>query len=123
MLVLNFTLCANGVHTPATQDPLQWTHVTFSAAGGLVSPQFPDNPPFVFGVTEVKRLSIVYDEGTDTPGTEDPNGVGLSNIDNISVNTAVISSGSGIADGTQGNRSRNGDGSDDNKDNNGHGDD
>jgi hypothetical protein len=115
-----FAGCGDGVHTPATQDPAQWTHVSFSAAGGLVAPQNATNPPFVFGVTEVKRLSIVYDEGTDTVGTEDPNGVGLSNIDNISVNNAVISSGTGIADGTQGNRSKNDDGRDDD---NGHGDD
>ena len=108
-----FAGCADGVHTPATQDPAQWTHVSFSAAGGLVAPQNATNPPFVFGVTEVKRLSIVYDEGTDTVGTEDPNGVGLSNIDNISVNSTVITSGSGIADGTQGRGAKHEDGSDD----------
>jgi hypothetical protein len=45
-------------------------------------------------------LSIVYDEGTDTPGVEDPRGVGLSVLDNIDVNGRLIRSGAGIADGT-----------------------
>ena len=117
-----FLGCAHGLHTPATQDPTQWTHVEFSAAAcvadpscvtpAAVAPPTPPAPPFVFGTTTIRSISIVFDEGTDTTGTEDPNGVGLVVMDNISINNQVIRSGSGIADGTQGGRGKNKDGGD-----------
>jgi hypothetical protein len=100
-----FAGCAAGAATPAPQDPLEWTRVRFTSAA-QVFPQFPDNPPFVFGPggTEVRRLAIVYDEGTDTPTAEDPRGVGLAVLDNIDVNGRLIRRGSGIADGPNDNR-------------------
>jgi hypothetical protein len=112
-----FLGCGHGLHTPATQDPTQWTHVEFSAAAcvadpSCVSPAAAAAPPFVFGTTTIRSISIVYDEGTEVIGTEDPNGVGLVVMDNISINNQVIRSGSGIADGTQGGRGKNKDGDD-----------
>lgn len=96
-----FAGCAAGIMTPAPQDPLEWTRVRIVAAA-QVFPASPAAPPFLFGPggTQVSRLSIVYDEGTDTPGVEDPRGVGLSVLDNIDVNGRLIRSGAGIADGT-----------------------
>ena len=96
-----FAGCAAGTKTVAPQDPLEWTRVRIVTAA-QVFPASPDAPPFVFGPggTEISRLSIVYDEGTDTPGVEDPRGVGLSVIDNIDVNGNLIRSGRGIEDGT-----------------------
>jgi hypothetical protein len=80
--------CVHGVHTPAPQD-LQWERVRF------VAPT-PGNESFVFGVTRVDSIAIVYDEGTDTPTAEDPNGVGLAVLDNIDINGRLITRGSGI---------------------------
>jgi hypothetical protein len=96
-----FAGCAAGIMTPAPQDPLEWTRVRIVAAV-QVFPASPVAPPFLFGPggTQVSRLSIVYDEGTDTPGVEDPRGVGLSVLDNIDVNGRLIRRGAGIADGT-----------------------
>ena len=82
--------CALGVRMPATQDPTQWTTVRFAAAA-----QFPPVPPG----SRIKSISIIFDEGTDSPGTEDPNGVGLAVIDNIFINGDTITRGHGIADG------------------------
>ena len=65
------------------------------------------------GGTQVRRLSILYDEGTDTPGVEDPRGVGLSVLDNIDVNGRLIRSGAGIQDGTRLNRDEDDDDDDD----------
>lgn len=75
--------CATGVQTPATQDP-QWTQVRFATV-------LPAG-------TRIESISILYDEGTDQPGAQDPNGVGLSVIDNIFINGRVIRRGKGIAD-------------------------
>ncbi|HZP92525.1 MAG TPA: hypothetical protein VFB20_06555 [Burkholderiales bacterium] len=108
-----FVGCAAGVPTPAPQDPTQWQRVTFSEATP-VTPQLATNPPFVFGTTPVKQLAIVFDEGTDSTSAEDPNGVGLAVLDNISVNGQFITSGVGIADGNSGKaHGRNGDDDDD----------
>jgi hypothetical protein len=95
-----FAGCAAGTKTPAPQDPLEWTRVRINTAA-QVFPASPTAPPFVFGPggTQVRRLSIVFDEGTDTPGVEDPRGVGLSVLDNIDVNGRLIRRGEGIADG------------------------
>lgn len=96
-----FAGCAAGLKTPAPQDPLEWTRVRITLSE-QVFPASAAAPPFVFGEggTQVKRLSILYDEGTDTPGVEDPRGVGLSVIDNIDVNGRLIRRGEGIKDGT-----------------------
>ena len=76
--------CATGVQTPAPQDPLQWTRVRFAT-------------PLPAGTT-IESISILYDEGTDTPGAQDPMGVGLSVIDNIDINGQLIRRGKGIAE-------------------------
>ena len=87
--VTYFFGCAHGIHTPAPQDPLQWERVRFLVPS-------PGNETFVFGVTRVESISIVYDEGTDVPGVEDPNGVGLAVLDNIDINGTLITRGHGI---------------------------
>jgi hypothetical protein len=52
--------------------------------------------------SKIVSLTILFDEGTDTPSAQDPNGVGLAVVDNIFVNGSFIRSGNGIADGTSG---------------------
>ena len=76
--------CANGVQTPASQDPLEWTQTRFLALAEF--------PPILPG-SRIQSISIIYDEGTDTPSVQDPMGVGLAVLDNIYVNGAVIRSG------------------------------
>ena len=44
----------------------------------------------------MKNISILFDEGTNAPSTQDPNGVGLAVIDNIKINGRVITTGIGI---------------------------
>jgi len=82
--LLYFVGCSHGVHTPAPQDPTEWTRVRFRAEDFF--PASPLSPPFELGVTEVRRLEIVNDEGTDTPIMEAPSGVGLIVLDNIVLN-------------------------------------
>ena len=96
-----FAGCAAGDKTPAPQDPAEWTRVRITTAA-QVFPASAAAPVFVFGPggTQIKSLSIIYDEGTDTPGVEDPRGVGLAVIDNIDVGGKLIGTGTGIADGT-----------------------
>ena len=89
-----FAGCAAGAPTPAPQDPTEWTRVLIDTTAQV----FP--PGFVFGVTQVRSIAIVYDEGTDAPSVQDPLGVGLAVIDNINVNGRFIRRGTGIADGT-----------------------
>jgi hypothetical protein len=113
---LYFAGCATGAQTPAPQDPAEWTRVRYSATAGQVFPQLGTNPPFVFGTTQVRSISIVFDEGTDSAGLSDPAGVGLAVIDNIDVNDRLIAAGSGIADGTTGNRKPHRGGDEDNGD-------
>ena len=77
--------CANGVKTPAPQDPAEWTRVRFD---GGASNGFPPIAPG----TGITSIEIVYDEGTDTASVpDDPAGVGLSIIDNIDINGTLIS--------------------------------
>jgi hypothetical protein len=85
--------CANAVSTPAPQDPAQWSRVRFTAAQ-----QFPPITPR----SRIVSITLLYDEGTDTPSTQDPNGVGLAVVDNIFINGAFIRTGRGIADGRTG---------------------
>lgn len=94
-----FAGCAAGTKTPAPQDPLEWTRVRITTPA-QVFPAVATAPPFVFGPggTQVRSLSIVYDEGTDVPTVEDPRGVGLAVLDNIDVNGELIQRGAGVAD-------------------------
>jgi hypothetical protein len=85
--------CANGVPAPAPQDPAQWTRVRFL----LVSPSTAF-PPLTVGDT-IESISIIFDEGTDTPSAQDPNGVGLAVVDNIEVNGRLITRGSNPGSG------------------------
>jgi hypothetical protein len=53
--------------------------------------------PVVTSGSKVVSISLIFDEGTDTPTAEDPNGVGLAVVDNIFINGTVIPSGSAVA--------------------------
>jgi hypothetical protein len=86
-----FAGCADGTPTPAPQDPTQWTTVRFTAA--QIFPAVATQPPFVFGTTKIKSISIVFDEGTDTPSAQDPMGIGLATIDNIDISGHLITTG------------------------------
>jgi hypothetical protein len=84
--------CANGVKTPAPQDPLEWTRVRFTNAQAF--------PPLVAG-SQIVSIELIFDEGTDELSVpDDPNGVGLAVVDNLDINGALIDSGDGVADGT-----------------------
>lgn len=80
----HFFGCADGTSTPAPQDPTQWMRVRFTAAQGY--------PPVTAG-ERVRSIEIVFDEGTDTPTAQDPNGAGLVNLDNIDINGMIVTSG------------------------------
>jgi hypothetical protein len=80
----HFYGCAAGAKTPAPQDPAEWTRVRLTIAQGF--------PPLLPG-DSIREISIIYDEGTDTPGVEDPRGVGLSVLDNIDVDGDLITRG------------------------------
>jgi len=56
------------------------------------------DPPIPPG-SRIESLSLIFDEGTDTPLIDDPLGVGLAVVDNIYVNGRTISSGTGVAPG------------------------
>ena len=84
--------CNTGTASAAPQDPANWTRVTYNAAGA----PYPGAETFIFGVTPVKSIEIIFDEGTDTanpPG--DPEGVGLATIDNIRINNTFITKKAG----------------------------
>ena len=95
-----FAGCAAGTKTPAPQDPTEWTRVRITTAA-QVFPATAEAPPFVFGPggTQIRSLSIVYDEGTDIVTADNPGGNGLVVLDNIAVNDDIIERGNGIADG------------------------
>ena len=81
--------CSAGVHSAAPQDP-EWARVTFSAADFFpICTEFQCPPAFVPG-TPVASIDIVYDEGTDQGSPSDPTGVGLAVLDNIRINSTVI---------------------------------
>jgi hypothetical protein len=80
----HFFGCGGGVKVPAPQDPLEWTRVRFTIAQGF--------PPLLPG-DRIRSVEIVYDEGTDTTGVEDPRGVGLSVLDNIDIDGDLITRG------------------------------
>lgn len=83
--------CANdSTPTPAPQDPLQWTRVRFSLTNPAEA--FPIIPPG----SRIVSISLLYDEGTDTPTLQDPHGVGLAVVDNIFIIDTFIRSGTGV---------------------------
>jgi hypothetical protein len=90
-----FAGCADGTSVPAPQDPAEWMRVRF--ANAQIFPASGTSPAFLLGTTPVRSIDIVYDEGTDTPSTSDPTGVGLAVIDNIDINNTLITAGRGIA--------------------------
>jgi hypothetical protein len=85
---LYFVGCFHGDKTPAPQYPAEWTRVRFNDSDFF--PQFASQPPFRMGITPVQRISIVVDEGPDTPLPESPSGPGLIVLDNITVNGEVV---------------------------------
>lgn len=82
--------CSNGARTPAPQDPLEWSRVRIAAA---VDPPIPPG-------SRIESLTLIFDEGTDTPLVDDPFGVGLAVVDNIFINGTYIRSGSGPGGGS-----------------------
>jgi hypothetical protein len=88
--------CANGTKTPAPQDPLEWTQVRI----GLTNPA--QTFPVITPGSTILSLTILYDEGTENPSTEDPRGVGLATVDNIFIDGEYIRSGGGPAFGAGG---------------------
>jgi hypothetical protein len=85
--------CANSAKVGAVQDPEQWTTVSF-----LTSNPAQAFPPIPADST-IESITLIYDEGTDaTSVPDDPNGVGLSVVDNIFINGQFIRSGKGIAE-------------------------
>jgi hypothetical protein len=80
--------CYAGTKSVAPQDPANWTRVTFDGADG----PYAGAEAFVFGVTPVKAIQIVFDEGTDTasPDGSEPAGVGLAVLDNIRINNTFV---------------------------------
>jgi hypothetical protein len=98
--VFYFAGCNRGAESPAPQDPAKWTRVRFATGVGFVDPADPSSPAFVFGVTRVKSIEIVFDEGTDTPSLSDPTGVGLAVLDNIDIGGKLITRGKGVVPST-----------------------
>ncbi|HYL77791.1 MAG TPA: hypothetical protein VEU96_26485 [Bryobacteraceae bacterium] len=96
--------CSNGTATPAPQHPAEWTRIRIN----------PTNPaqafPPVAAGAKIKSLSIIFDEGTDTPTVQDPMGVGLAVIDNIDVNGHLITARGNGDDKGNGNGEDNGKG-------------
>lgn len=113
-----FAGCARGEQTTAPQDS-QWVRVRFADGIGNIDPANSSNPPFQFGTTRVKSIDIVFDEGTDTASQSDPNGVGLTVLDNIDISGKLIRSGQGIQPKSKGNGEGDRDGNDDGDDGDG----
>jgi hypothetical protein len=87
--------CVHGNKTAAPQDPAQWTRVRFDAAGEPLG-GYPGAAGFVWGVTAVDGIEIIFDEGTDTALPPDaPAGPGLVTLDNIRINNTVITRSKG----------------------------
>jgi hypothetical protein len=80
--------CNRGAETAAPQDP-EWRRVHWNYAEGNVD-AIGSAPPFVFGVTVVKSIGIVFDEGNEATSPSDPTGAGLVIIDNINVNGKYV---------------------------------
>ena len=72
--------CSYGIHTPSTEHA-DWTRVRFD--GNDAQPADGTTAWPGFGNVTVKRIEIVYDEGTDV-------GQGFAYIDNIDVSGVLI---------------------------------
>lgn len=86
-----FLGCNNVVGTPSTTPG--WTHVEFTAAQIQAAVVAAGGSP----TDTLTDLYIIFDEGTDTPTP----GAGTVNIDNISVNGAVVGSPTSPSSGDQ----------------------
>jgi hypothetical protein len=76
--------CSLASSMPAVQDPLEWTTLRWTATAA----------PFLIPVgSTIVSINIIFDEGTDNAGAEDPRGIALATIDNININGALIRSG------------------------------
>jgi hypothetical protein len=90
--------CSNdSTPTAAPQDPQQWSRVRFQTSNPAES--FPVIP----AGSRIKSIALIFDEGTDMPTAARPSGdagnpagIGLSVVDNIFINGAVIASGKGV---------------------------
>ena len=83
--------------TAAPQDPAQWSRVRFQTSNPAES--FPVIP----AGSRIKSIALIFDEGTDTPTAARPSGdagnpagIGLSVVDNILIDGAMIASGKGV---------------------------
>ncbi len=90
-----FVGCSAAPHSPAPQDPGEWTR-TRSVLTACGSECFPG--PIPVGA-KINSIDIVFDEGTDNPVAGDAEGIGLAVVDNIDINDRLIRRGSGIEDG------------------------
>jgi len=81
--------CNGGTPSAAPQDPANWTRITFDQTTAPAG--------FVFNVTPIQSIDIVFDEGTDLPSPDGnaPAGVGLATIDNIRINHTLITKKAG----------------------------
>lgn len=89
--------CSNdSTPTPAPQDPSQWSRVRFQNATESFPPVLPGS--------RIQSITLIVDEGTDTPtgarptsgDPGNPAGIGLTVVDNIFINGRLITRGSGI---------------------------
>jgi len=83
--VFHAASCGDSSESPAPQDPAHWTRIRVD----LATQVFPPLPPNA----AIMTLAIVYDEGSDAPSTQDPQGSGLSVIDNIDINGTIVARG------------------------------
>ena len=82
--------CTYGVVSGAPQDPANWDRVRFNQLGEPVG-GYPGAAGFIWGVTPVDSIQIIFDEGTDTAtGVDNPAGIGLTVIDNIRINSTTV---------------------------------
>lgn len=81
-----FLGCNGGVATPAGAG---WTHVEFTAAQLNAAYAAAGINPLT---ATLQDLYIIFDEGTDTPAGGTIGTPGTVNIDNVSVNNAVVGS-------------------------------
>ena len=81
--------CTYGVIGTAPQDPANWDRILFNAAGEPVG-GYPGAAGFIWGVTPVDAIQIIFDEGTDTVTPGNPEGIGLAVLDNIRINNTTV---------------------------------
>jgi hypothetical protein len=86
-----FLGCSHGdvVGTMADSQGDVWNRVRFADADAV----YAGGPTAVwpgFGVAEVQAISVVFDEGTDTPGLPAGTSAGLVRLDNLDVNGKLM---------------------------------